>query len=208
MDIINRYEIHLKGVSPLIMCSDKLCDPLNEDKKKLSQLTSLKRKTDEHHKLIDKIMWEGNLCYEEDLGIYVPTKWVRASIQNGAKKNRNGRLIVGVVIDEPIGVTIKGYKKTTPEMLWNILDKKGKQIHVLRESAVVKMARIMISKPIINSWEISFKIELDTEIFPFEQFKLALFNAGRLSGIGGMRPERGSGSYGRFIIENIKEIEV
>ena len=58
MDIIKNYTIHLKGISPLIMCADTLCDPLHPDKKRLSELTSLKKKTDDHHKLIDKIIWQ------------------------------------------------------------------------------------------------------------------------------------------------------
>lgn len=206
MDIIKNYTIHLKGISPLIMCADTLCDPLHPDKKRLSELTSLKKKTDDHHKLIDKIIWAASLCYDEELGIYLPTKWLRASIQNGAKKNRNGRMIVGLVIDEPIGISIKGYEKMTPEKLWKIEDKKNRQVHVLRMSVVVGMARVMTTKAVIDNWEIEFNVELDTEIFPFEQFKMSLHNAGRLAGVGGMRPEKGTGSYGRFIVENIKEI--
>ena len=115
-------------------------------------------------------------------------------------------MIVGLVIDEPIGISIKGYEKMTPEKLWKIEDKKNRQVHVLRMSVVVGMARVMTTKAVIDNWEIEFNVELDTEIFPFEQFKMSLHNAGRLAGVGGMRPEKGTGSYGRFIVENIKEI--
>lgn len=206
MEILKRYNIHIKGKSPLIMCSDKLCDPLDPNKKRLSEITSLKKKTDDHHRFIDRIVWEGSLCYQEELGIYVPTKWLMASIQNGAKKNRNGRMIVGLVIEEPIGITIEGYRNMTPEKLWNIVDKRGQQLHALRMSVVVNMARVMTTKAIIHNWEIKFDVELDTEIFPLEQFKMALYNAGRISGIGGMRPEKGTGSYGRFLVQDIKEL--
>ena len=115
-------------------------------------------------------------------------------------------MIVGLVIEEPIGITIEGYRNMTPEKLWNIVDKRGQQLHALRMSVVVNMARVMTTKAIIHNWEIKFDVELDTEIFPLEQFKMALYNAGRISGIGGMRPEKGTGSYGRFLVQDIKEL--
>ena len=42
MNILENYEVSLKGVSPLIMNAVTLCDPLHPMKKKLSEICALR----------------------------------------------------------------------------------------------------------------------------------------------------------------------
>lgn len=207
MDFVKYYEITLKGLSSLIMNSDRLCDPLDPDKKRLSSITSLKKKNDEHILEMERIGWEGRLCYDEELGIYIPTKWLRGCIKSGAKRNKKGMDTVGLIFEEAFGIPLMGYEKFTPEKLWNLKNKKGNRLHCFRESVVIDKKRIMSCRPIFSEWKIKFKTQLHTDIFSFDDFQQALYSAGIRSGIGDLRPQKATGSYGRFMIEEIKEIE-
>jgi hypothetical protein len=206
MDTLKKYQIYIKGISPLIMHSDKLVDPLNPMKKKLSEITQIKKKKDEHYLAMAKIEWEAALYYSEELGIHMPSKCLKGCIKSAAKKYRLGTATKGILIDEPIGAKLIGYEKYTPEKLWEKVNDQGKQIHVFSESLRVGTAKIMRTRPIFPKWEVRFGIFVDLDIFSYKDLEMVLNTAGYEAGLCELRPEKAAGTYGRFNVEEIKEV--
>lgn len=65
--------------------------------------------------------------------------------------------------------------------------------------AVVQRARIMRHRARLETWSLAFAIEIDDEILPLAQVHEILSDAGRRSGLGDFRVEKG-GPFGKFQI--------
>lgn len=207
MELLKRYRLHIKGISPLIMHSDKLCNPLHPMTKKMKEITCLKTKKDEHHFAMAKIEWEGGLYYHEDLGVYMPSKCLMGCFKSAAKKFRLGRAIKALTIDCAIGTPLIGYEKITPAELWEIKSKNGEHKHVFCETVVVNRSRIMRTRPIFHNWEIKFDIFLNVELLSLKQLETIIHTAGFEYGLCELRPEKATGVCGRFILESMEELK-
>lgn len=207
MSTIKKYNIHLKSLSPFIMHKDTLADPLHPLKKQMSQITSIKKKTDEHHLAIARLEWEAGLYYDEEIGMYISSKMMMGAIKAAARSEKKGKDTKCITIDCALGIPIIGYEKITPDELWKIVNKKGEQVHVFTENVTVQRAKVKRTRPIFPKWEVSFDVYLNTEIMEERDFKTILERAGLYMGIGECRPQLVTGTYGRFTIENMKLIK-
>jgi hypothetical protein len=206
METLKRYNIHLKGISPLIMHSDKLCNPLHPMTKRLKEITCIKSKKDEHHYAMARIEWEGALYYDDEIGIHIPSKCLRGCFKSAAKKFKLGKATKAITIDCPIGTPLIGYEKLNPEKLWAIKNKKDEQSHVFCETVVVNRARIMRTRPIFPKWEVKFDVYLNHELFSIQQLESVINTAGFEYGLCELRPENATGTFGRFTLEGIKPL--
>lgn len=206
METLKKYKILLKGITPLIMHSDTLCNPLHPLKKKMMEISSIKAKKDEHYYAMAKIEYDCAMYYDKDLGIYMPSKCLKACLKCAAKKFRLGKFTKAINIDAAIGVPLKGMEKENPQTLWDKTDKDGKQIHVLIETIPLNKVRVMCTRPIFNYWELEFDLFLNVDILSFNQLKNIFDVAGFEYGLGAKRPEKANGINGRFIIESMKEL--
>jgi hypothetical protein len=206
MGIYKTFSIDIEGISPLIMHSDKLVDPLHPMKKMMSEISCIKNKKDEHHLAMAKIEWEAGLYYDEEYGPYIPSKCLQACIKSAAKKSKKGTATRAILVNDAVGSSLKGFEKETPATLWAKKDKNGKKSHVFSESVVVMRARIMRTRPIFHTWSINFEVTIDTSEFDVKDFRNILDYAGNYSGLCELRPEKAGGSYGRFKITNFEEV--
>ncbi len=206
MESLKKYKIHLKGISPLIMHSDKLCNPLHPMTKKMKELTSLRKKKDEHHLAIARIEWEAGLYYDDELGIYMPSKCLRGCFQCAARKFKLGKATKALNIVQPLGSPLIGFEKITPQKLWEKKNKNDEPMHVFCESVVVNRSRIMRTRPIFPKWEFKLEIYLDIELLSYDQMKQIIETAGFEYGLCELRPEMATGNYGKFTMESLEEI--
>lgn len=206
MNTLKKYKIHLKSLSPLIMHSDRLCNPMNPLSKKLKEITKLRDKKDEHYVAMSRIEFEGAMYYCEEIGIYMPSKCLAGCFKSAAKKFKLGKHTKAITIDCPIGTPLIGYEGKTTEKLWNEVNKNGEQVHVFAETVVVNRARIIRTRPIFNKWEVKFDLYLNSELLAIDQLKRIIETAGFEFGLCELRPEKATGTYGRFTLENLKEI--
>ena len=207
VDTLKKYELHLKSLSPLIMHSDKGCNPLNPITKKIKEISSIRGKKDEHYLAMARLEFEIGLYYHEEVGIYIPSKCLAACFKTAAKKFKLGKASKAIYVDAPLGAELSGYEKETPQTLWDKKDKKDNQVHTFVESVVVNRARIMRTRPIFHTWEVKFSLYLNTEILSFDQLKKIIETAGLEFGLCELRPGLATGSYGRFVLEKIKEVK-
>lgn len=204
---IQNIEITIEGTTPLIMHSDVLCNPLNPMSKKMKEISGIRKKTDEHHLAMARIEWEASFYYNEELGFYMPTKCLFATIKSAAKKSKKGKLVVNAInFSSAIGFPLSNLKNKTPKDLWDIESSNGSKVYAHCESVVVGMARIMRTRPIFQKWEVKFDVMLDKEVMSIEEFRSLLDIAGMQCGLCELRPERGNGSYGRFEVTRFEEV--
>ena len=202
MNNIKKYNVHIKGITPLIMHCDKACNPLHPITKKMKEITCIKKKTDEHHLALSRIEFEASMYYDENLGIYMPSKCLQGCIKSSAKKFKKGRQTKAIILDEPIGYPLIPFKGKDIDYLYNETNKSGERPYVFIENVVVGMAR---TRPIFHKWEVKFGLFLDTELLPEQELQTIIETAGYEYGLCELRPERATGSYGKFELISFQE---
>ena len=90
MEILN---ISIKGLSPILLHSDRYANPLDPGAKAHKVLTGKRVKTDEDHAAIAESEWRGGLYFSKGIGVYLPTANIRSCIVEGAKLSKLGKAI-------------------------------------------------------------------------------------------------------------------
>jgi len=147
-----------KGLSPLMMHSERGANPLDPDVKELKTITGKKKKTDEDHELIAYMDWKLGLYFDKQLGPYVPGINVRAAIVAGGKMNKFGTALQKgtTILCEKIKLDYDGPRDLAA--LWN--DAGFRDIR----SVVVSRARTMRCRPIFPEWTLTFDFHYDTSV--------------------------------------------
>jgi hypothetical protein len=193
---MKQLKLKLTGTSPLLLCCDRLADPLDPLAIAHNELTSKKKKTAEDHFLIARSQWNGLLYWDDDMGVYMPTQNIRAALVGGGKINKLGMDIKRgtIMLDEKVFLDYG--KKLTVEQLWE-------QRYLDRRSVVIGgRSRVMAYRPKFNVWSVSFALSYDENILDENKIMQSFENAGLYIGIGGFRPEKG-GTFGRFEIAKV-----
>ncbi len=193
---MKQITLKFTGTSPLLLACDRLADPLDPTTIKHKELTSKRKKTEEDHVLIARSQWQGAIYWDDEVGVYIPTQNIRASIIGGAKLNKLGMQIKRGTIMLDDKSALEYGKKLTIDQLWD-------QNYIDRRSVVVSSARVMAYRPKFNDWSLRFTLTYDELTLDANQIIQSAENAGRFIGIGGFRPEKG-GTFGRFDVEKVK----
>lgn len=178
-------KVKLVGVSPLLQHNERMADPLDPAKKRLSKLTDQKKKTDSLHEEIARVEWEGGMYWDEKLGPYVPATWIDAMVKEGARKNKMGKAFEAAVacVEERVPVQYKGPRD---------LDGMYKAGGFRDRRGVGNMGRkVMRTRPRFAEWSLSFTLTYDEGEVNAEHVRTALEVAGRMVGLGDFRPRMG-----------------
>ncbi len=193
---MNRLDVTIKGKSPLLMHSDRLANPLDPDAKKLKELTSKRKKTDEDHEHIKYEDWKGGLYWDEDIGPYMPGINIKACCVGAAKLNKLGQAVKRGVLVPDLRCKLE-YKG--PRDIKGLYDS---EFYDTR-SVVVGQSRLMRTRPFFEKWTLDFTILFSDEILNQGEVKSIIERAGLFIGLGDYRPDKG-GPYGTFEITKIK----
>jgi len=204
MSTLKCYTVHLSNLTPLIMSNDTLCDPLNPLTKEFKEISSNRKKEETHHLAMAKIEWLGALYYNDEIGFFMPSKCLLGCFRTAAKKFKMGLMTKAITLDQHIGTPLIGYEKETPDSLWQRSNSKGEKIHIFKCSVVNNGGRVISTKPIINKWECTFDLFLNTEIMNEAKLEKIIETAGVEYGIGSLRPGLAKGAYGKFEIKEFK----
>ena len=192
--IMEKITLKITGTSAILMHSDRMANPLDPIKKRLTPLTSKKKKTDDDHEEIAHIEWEAGMYYDEDLGPFIPGRMIKAMLIQGAKKTKDGPKIKSgvVVMTDKCKLEYSGPRDL--EKMW-----KAKKFVDMR-SVVVQRARLMRCRPIFPEWSVTAEIVFDGGVIDRADIVRIAETAGALVGMGDYRPENG-GDFGRFTVE-------
>ena len=176
-------DFEITGIAPLLMHCDRFANPLAPETIEHKKLTSKRTKTLEDHRAIAKSEWMGSLYYDSELGPYVPSNMIRASLIGGAKLFKLGRHIQrSVIFLESKGFKLE-YKGTKdPEKLY------GKGEHVDSRSVVVGQARLFRYRPRFPEWTVKGSFSLNEQMLSREDLEKSFEAAGHFCGLGDYRP--------------------
>lgn len=187
---MNELHLTMKGFSPMLLHNGQTANPLNKYARQLKKVSGKRNKTDEDFEAMAKIEFFAGL-YLNQKGEYVlPAHNIEAVLLEGAKKNKNGKLIQsGVFVAEDPLLVFDGSQKTADE-LWD-----GGE-HALMVAVRVGKNRVMRTRPMIpEGWTAEVVIHYDQQIVEESVIRQALEVGGREKGMGDWRPK-----YGRFVV--------
>ena len=188
--MLSKFKIKIVGVTPLLMHSCRMANPLDEYSKAAKAISSKhhSKKTDEDHVELSKIQFIGSSYYDTEIGYYMPAENIEACIRNGARVNKNGKNVVMAVkvLDSKIPL-ITDTNNLSPDKLFENQD------FVDVRFVNINKAKVLCTRPRFERWECEFEVEVDTDILTIDEFIQSLDYAGSRACLGDYRPR-----YGRF----------
>lgn len=186
---MRQLKVKIKGLSPLLMHSDRFANPLDTATKAHKELTGKRKKTDADHEAIARSEWMGSLYHRDGVGPYIPGQNLDATLQEAAKLQKLGKKFkqAVTVVENEIPLQYKGPRD--PEGLFNagFVDVRGVK---------VAMAKLMRCRPKFNEWAAEFTVAYNEEVLNVEEIKKAIADAGQLVGVCDYRPR-----FGKFEAE-------
>lgn len=194
---MENLRIRLRGISPILLHSAKLSNPLDPASKAHKTLTAKKQKTDEDHELIAHSEWKNSFYWRDDLGPCVPTANVRSSIVEGAKLSKLGKALERgtFCLEQYARLDYTGPRDL--DAMWksgNFCDCRG---------VVVSGKRIMRYRPMFTDWSVEVDVTYNPGVVEAEQILRSAETAGMLIGLGDFRPNTKGGPFGRYNVERV-----
>lgn len=187
---MEKLELRLTGVSPLVMHNSQLADPQVVRQLGLKALTAKRSKTEDDEDQIARLEWEGALYWDDKLKAYIPGLNMDAALAAaGSKLMKGGKKTVQSAIQ------CADAKLEYPNPA-KTLDALYVPEHILRCVAVVPVSksRVIRTRPIFKVW--SATVVVSYHSLSRSQIKELAAYAGDVIGLGDWRPR-----HGRFTVE-------
>ncbi len=189
------------GFSPLLQNNPRGINPMDILQKKDAAAHKKYKasKTDENFINLSQTGIELRTFWDDDLGVYVPTRWVLASIAKHSHKKvkvskDNARAGVFTTHDKA-KFSYDGMNKV--KTIRDITHNEKFQTMIFQKIGAVKVPKAM---PIFHNWSFEVELEYDNTIIDLEQLTEVLEHGAKYGGYGDFRP-----TYGRCICEVISE---
>ena len=196
-----RYEIELKGISPIIMHNGAAgLDTRSPANIEIAEITRKKasNRTDVEDKRMRELECHISLWLNSAGTPTIPEGALRAVIEQAARKLRQGPQVrEGLIVE-------KTKRFIYDESLGTTADELCKSVQ-FTTGVVVKRNRVLRTRARFDVWGVVFVVDTDTELVDAEQLASWLDIGGRRIGLGDWRPQR-SGHYGRFETIRIDKI--
>ena len=199
------YTITISGRAPGLIQHNGAAglDTRSAIAKEIASITSKKgsNRTESDDDRLRELECQRGLWLDRSGAPTVPAAAVRAVIETGARKRKQGPLVrEGLIITEVVSFD---YDR---DALGTTVEEIGRNAQ-LTVGVVVNRARVLRTRPLFPEWSLTFGVEADVELVDADQLADWLDIAGRRIGLGDWRPER-SGNYGRFETLKIEPIKV
>lgn len=178
--------IRIRGLTPLIMHSGRLADPLDEATQLLAKLTSKRQKTLDDHRAISKCEWTGSLYLDDDSEPCLPGEVIEACLVDGAKRYKLGKVAKG-------GIVVAGNYKLEYDGPHTVAAMWSHGGYLKRSGVKVQSSRVIRSRPIFQKWETQFAVHWDPSLVKDEDQLMEIAESAGMSGVGDWRPK-----FGRF----------
>ena len=194
------YKTRIKGVSPIIHHSSTSLDSNSPISREIGQITKKRgaNRTEADEDRLRQLECVRSLWLDEDGQVAIPEGAIRAAIEFGARKRKQGPQVRGglVVLETSFEYDKARYGEE--------LDKLGVTAQFV-VPVVVQRARILRTRARFDPpWACEFVCEVDEELVDAAQLSDWVGVSGRQCGLGDWRPQK-SGFYGRFDVESVVE---
>lgn len=192
---MSKFRVEIAGAPgvPMLTHNERLANRFDEYTKAMAAITSKRTKTDEDVLELARLEFLGGLYLTDDGHVGVPTWNIYRTIQEGAKINRKGKMIergVQMLGADVIPITHDG--PATPRAMWEAgcFDQR---------SVKVGTSKVTRTRPRFANWKITFDCITQPDVLDDDSFKMAIENAGLMTGLGDYRPR-----FGRFELMSLE----
>lgn len=188
---IQQAHISIKGISQLLQNNPQTVDPFNRFAKAMKAITAKRTgKTDDDLIELGNIETESKIYFDDDLKVYVPTRWLTEAIITGAHavvKTGRDKMRGGIfAVEEKAKLTYRGQEKVK-----TITDVVMNPEFRLRMGLPQGKVRIPKDFPIFKDWAFSTVIEFDDTVIDFGSLKRVTERTAAYVGFGDFRPTFG-----------------
>ena len=194
---IQDIKVKFTGISPLLQNNPQTVDPFNHYAKLKKPLTSKRSKTDEDLYAIREIEVESKVFFDDEIGIYIPTRWVLASIA------KNSHALARVSKAKIRGAVFTTHEKA--KLIYDGMNLVKSKIDIVKNEKFVttlilpqQQVRLAKNFPIFHKWSFEVELEYDDTIIDRSDMIRILEYGGKYGGFGDFRP-----TYGRALCEVI-----
>lgn len=179
------------GDEPLIVHNGLLADRDYEWTRKLSEITSKRKKTDEDHDEVARLEWNGSLYFDDEIGPYLPGDNVRRCLLDAARLTKEGKNIERGVLRVSRKNRLQYDGPRTREKMWDDVR--------FRHRAIVKVgtSKVVRTRPKFVGWSATVTVDFDSSIIDGRDLVRIAQSAGNYIGLCDGRPFFG----GRFTVE-------
>jgi len=193
---IQTAHIKIIGMDYLLQNNPQTVDPFNAFSKAKKRITNKRTgKTDDDLIELGNIETESKLYFDEELGVYVPTRWLTEAICTGAfgvvkigkDKMRGG--VFATSSKAKLNYDGMAKVKTIADVVIN---------PKFRHRAMLPQGQVRVAKdfPIFKNWSFETDIEFDDSIIDFDGLSRVVCRTAKYVGFGDFRP-----TFGRAIAE-------
>jgi len=193
---ITSLNVTVKGLQPLLLNNPQTVDRFNKFAIEMAKINAKKTKrTDEDYLDLRVLEKRSKIYWDDEHGIYVPSSWVRASLEafaNKLIKSSKAEIRGTVFIGEPnLKLKYDGIElvKTKEDVIRN---DKFEYLRNTKQGTV----RVMKAFPIFHNWSFSYTLEFDDNIIDAKNMVRLLEHCAKYGGFGDFRP-----SFGRALVE-------
>ncbi len=181
----------LTGDAPILMHNNQATDPLHHLAKAMKKISSVKSKTDEHHKELAWIEYQASIYFHADKGAYIPGHCIGAMIRDAARLSKKGTTVIRAlqVLDEVNPLIYDGPRSIRKLYDQNFLD---------RRPVGVNRSTVIRTRPMFPSWAVEFTATYEPKELDELQIIQFLEMGGKFIGLLDYRP-----TYGKFTAEQI-----
>lgn len=190
---MKQLRVQMTGVVPLIMHNNRLANPLDPLKKRMSTLTGKRKKTDDDQVAIMEIEFAAGLYIDDEIGPYIPAANFKAMLVEAAKKTKQGKDVKEAlsVLELKTPLLYKGPRDL--KKLW--ADDTFRDVRSVKQKGTG--GTIMRCRPIFHDWKTEwFTVVYDETIINQETIVEWLKVASVRTGFMDNRPD-----YGKFTFE-------
>lgn len=192
---IKSIEVRFTGFAPLLQNNPQTVDVFNHFAKAKKKYTAKRTKTDEDVLALRVLEIESKVWWDDELGVYVPSSWVMASIAKNAFK------VAKIAKDKARGAifAIENKSKLTYDGMNTV--KKLKDISKnerFNTLLILPQQQVRLAKafPIFHKWSFDIGLEYDDKIVDRSSLLDVLEYSCKYNGFGDFRP-----TYGRALLE-------
>ena len=193
------YKFTIEGLDSILMhCVFRGLDTDLPQQKEKVEITKkqARTRTEEEERRLRELECQISLWLDDDGNVTIPIRVIRASIENAARKYKEGPAVrEGLTVESTKFVYDKKRYGTTLEEL-------GISTQYTVPISIQKN-RVLRTRAKFDDWKCVFVIDADDEIVDRDHIIRWLKMAGRRMGIGDWRPQK-SGQFGRFEIAGLE----
>lgn len=188
---IQQARIEIKGINYLLQNNPQTVDPFNRFSKAMKAITAKRTgKTEDDLLELGNIETESKLYFDDEVGVYAPTRWLTEAICRGAfgvVKIGKDKMRGGIfATEEKAALAYRGREKVkaVADIVMNPM---------FRHRALLPQGQVRVPKdfPIFKDWSFATVVEFDDTVIDFSSLARVVTHTAMYVGFGDFRPTFG-----------------